>query len=146
VHHHKIPCSLMMKLPIVPDLEPIPIRCYLFRVSMVRLSLGFVCCGLVWGLYVAVYFGVCMLRFSLGFVCGFGARSCQLLPCSHSWPHQKRPTIEAKKTYYRGKRDLPCSHSSAITLFTFMASSAITLFTFMASSKETYYRGKRDLL
>ncbi len=35
---------------------------------------------------------------------------------------QKRPTIEAKETYYRGKRDQ------------------------LQRQKETYYRGKRDLL
>jgi len=42
---------------------------------------------------------------------------------------QKRPTIEAKETYYRGKRDLLQRQKRPTT-----------------EAKETYYRGKRDLL
>jgi hypothetical protein len=42
---------------------------------------------------------------------------------------QKRPTIEAKETYYRGKRDL-LQRQKRPTI----------------DAKETYYRGKRDLL
>ena len=42
---------------------------------------------------------------------------------------QKRPNIEAKETYYTGKRDL-LYRQKRPTL----------------EAKETYYRGKRDLL
>jgi hypothetical protein len=42
---------------------------------------------------------------------------------------QKRPTIEAKETYYGGKRDLLWMQNRPTI-----------------ESKETYYRGKRDLL
>ena len=42
---------------------------------------------------------------------------------------KKRPTIEAKETYYRGKRDL-LQRQKRPTI----------------EAKETYYRGKRDLL
>ena len=42
---------------------------------------------------------------------------------------QKRPTIEAKETYYRGKRDL-LQRQKRPTI----------------EAKETYYRGKRDLV
>jgi hypothetical protein len=42
---------------------------------------------------------------------------------------QKRPTTEAKETYYRGKRDL-LQRQKRPTI----------------EAKETYYRGKRDLL
>jgi len=42
---------------------------------------------------------------------------------------QKRPTIEAKETYYRGKRDLLWRQKRPTI-----------------ETKETYYRDKRDLL
>jgi hypothetical protein len=47
---------------------------------------------------------------------------------------QKRPTIEAKETYYRGKTNLSWRADRDVNKV------------LRIETKETYYRGKRDLL
>jgi len=52
-------------------------------------------------------------------------------------------TIEAKETYYRGKRDLQqnARHNTLATQY----SSTAAMEDDTIEAKETYYRGKRDL-